>query len=156
MASVPELIDALVATLSADASLSGVVVLDGPQVTDDASPDWIIVGFDGEAGARPFDQGAEGASADHDWSGPLSTQQAERMRVALTVIHNSGDTDVRAARNRVYEVAARIRSLLRLNPGVGLPAVQAYVSASRLYQDQTPDGIQARLVLNLTADTFGL
>jgi hypothetical protein len=155
MASVPELIDAAHAAFRALPDLSDVEVLDGPAVTDTACLDWVLVGYDGEEGSKPFDQGADAASAEHDWSG-MSTQQQERISLPITILCGRGDTDVRAARNRVYEIVGHLRAYLRLNPSVGLASTRCSFTSSRLYQDQTRDGIQARLSLTLTCDTFGL
>lgn len=145
---VPELIDALVSRWRAAEGLAGVEVTDGPQVTDSAALDWVLVGFDGDAGGDYI-----AASASQDWSG-MSTRRGERIALTVGVVAARGDTDVKAARDRVYALARVLEDDLRANPAVGLVSAQVAVESSVLRQEQTQAGVQARLLLTLGCDGF--
>ena len=142
------MIDALVGRWSADVELSEAEVTDGPQVTDSAAQDWILVGFDGDPGGS-----FQAAVTQQDWAG-LSSQRGERIALTVAVVASRGDTDVKAARDRVYALARVLEDDLRADPSVGLSALQAAVDSSALHQEQTQSGVQARLLLTLGCDTF--
>ncbi|MFE7347522.1 hypothetical protein [Streptomyces fimicarius] len=148
MSRVPELIDALVAALRADEGLAGVVVTDGPEVTAGAVPDWIVVGFDGDG-----DGDFQAASSVQDWAS-LGTDRTEQFQLTVAVIALRGDTDVKAARDRVYALAAPVRALLWADPSLGLPSLQVGVGAAQLSQVQTEQGVQAVLLLTLAGEAF--
>lgn len=147
---VPEVIDALVALGNAEAGaeLSGVVVSDGPEVTATGAPDWLIVGFDGDP-AGDF----QAAQTVGGWAG-LGTGREEQFQVTVAAIAARGDTDVRAARERAYEIGARVEAWLRADPSIGLPSLEAAVEASQLTQDQTDQGVQALLLLTVAGRAF--
>lgn len=145
---VPEVLDALVALARADASLDGVVVSDGPEVTDTSARDWLIVGFDGDP-AGDF----QAAQTVGGWAG-LGTRQEEQFQVMVAAIAQRGDTDVRAARVRAYEIGGRVAEWLRLDPRIGLPELEASIEASQLTQEQTPQGVQAVLLLTVAGRAF--
>lgn len=145
---VPALIDALVAATAADSGLQGVRIADGPEVTEDAALEWLIVGFDGDP-----DGDFEAARTVGGWS-DLSTGREEAFEITVAAIVSRGDTDVRAARVRVYEIAARLEALLRADPSVGLPSLECGIEATRLQPDQTDKGIQARLLLTVAGRAF--
>lgn len=148
MSQVPVLIDAVVALARADAVLSEAEVLDGPQVTESGAADWVLVGYDGDPGGD-----FQAASTAQDWAG-LSTRRGERITLTVALVASRGDTDVRAARERVYTLGERLESLLRANPSLGLGAAQVAVDSTVLHQEQTAQGVQARLILGLGCETF--
>ncbi|MFB7597258.1 hypothetical protein [Streptomyces sp. NPDC056160] len=145
---VPEVIEALVALGRADAGLAEVEVSDGPEVTDTSAPDWLIVGFDGDpAGDMQAAQTVGG------WS-DLGGGREEQFQVTVAAIASRGDTDVRAARMRAYEIGARVEAWLRVDPSIGLRSLEAAVEASQLTQDQTEQGVQAVLLLTVAGRAF--
>lgn len=152
---VPEVIDVLVQLATTEPAYEagedgtgGVVVADGPQVTDDAAQDWLVVGFDGDP-AGDF----ESAQTVGGWS-DLGGGREEEFMVTVAAISNRGDVDIVAARRRVYEIAARVEAWLRTDPSLGLPALEAAVAGTRLVQDQTEDGACARLLLSVAGRGF--
>ncbi|MFC8658454.1 hypothetical protein ACFUCT_25105 [Streptomyces parvus] len=145
---VPELIDALVAALRADPALKGVEVTDGPEVTETGAPDWLVVGFDGDP-----DGGFQAAQTLGGWAS-LATGREEQIEVPVAAVASRGDTDVRAARMRVYEIGARLEALLAADPGVGLRSLEVAIEASQLFQPQTDQGVQARLLLTVAGRAF--
>ncbi|MFF1960995.1 hypothetical protein ACFVWX_28975 [Streptomyces sp. NPDC058220] len=145
---VPELIDALVARCTADEALADVMVTDGPEVSASSADDWLLIGFDGNA-----EGDFEAAQTVGGWCS-LQTDREEQLQIPVAAVATRGDTDVRAARVRVYEIGARLEQLLRADPGVGLPSLEVAIEASQLVQDQTTDGVQARLVLTVAGRAF--
>lgn len=148
MSRLPEIIDALVQRWTTDPDLAEARVLDGPQVTDSAAQDWVMVGYDGG------DSGSfQAATVEQDWAG-MTALREERIALTVAVVACRGDTDVKAARDRVYEMAAVLAASLRADPSAGLPQMQIAIGSNVLHQEQTPDGIQARLIITLTCNTF--
>ncbi|MGW4883365.1 hypothetical protein [Streptomyces murinus] len=147
---VPEVIEALVALGQAEASteLEGVQVSDGPEVTGSSSPDWLIIGFDGDP-----DGDFRAAQTVGGWAG-LGSRREEQWQVTVAAIASRGDTDVRAARTRAYEIGARVEAWLRADPSIGLRSLEAAIEASQLTQDQTDQGVQAVLLLTVAGRAF--
>ncbi|MFI6337838.1 hypothetical protein [Streptomyces sp. NPDC050535] len=152
---VPEVIDALVALGQLEPEYEpgpdgkgGVVVADGPQVTGDAAPDWLVVGFDGDP-----DGDFEAAQTVGGWS-DLGSGREEEFQITVAAIANRGDKDVVAARRRAYEIGARVEDWLRADPGLGLPSIEIAVAGTRLIQDQTEQGAHARLLLSVAGRGF--
>lgn len=149
MSKVPALIDALVAALRATPELSAVEVADGPVRTDSVAPDWVFVGYDGD----PTGEG-EAAVVEQNWLS-LGADRGEQIALTLTIVASRGENEVKPARDRVYEIAAPVRDLLRADPTLGVPQTQAAVGSTRLLQPQTTTGVQARLEISLVYRTLG-
>ncbi|WP_225080446.1 hypothetical protein [Streptomyces sp. CoT10] len=145
---VPEVIEALVALGEADPELAGVVVADGPQVTDSAALEWLVIGFDGDPSGD-----FEAAESVGGWTG-LGTRRDEEFQITVAAIVNRGDTDIVAARRRAYEIAARVAAWLSARPNLGLLSVEAAIGTTRLVQDQTEQGAHARLLLTVAGHAF--
>lgn len=152
---VPEVIDVLVQLAKTEDAYEasadhpcGVVVADGPQVTDDESPDWLVVGFDGDP-----DGDFESAQTVGGWS-DLGGGREEEFQVTVAAISNRGDANNVAARARVYEIAARVEAWLMADPSLGLPGLEAFVGGTRLVQDQTEKGASVRLLLSVAGRGF--
>lgn len=147
---VPEVLDALVALGRADTALADVRVTDGPEVTETGVQDWLIVGFDGDASGD-----FQAAQTVGGWAG-LGTRREEQFQVMVAAIAQRGDTDVRAARVRAYEIGARVEEWLTADPSIGLGRgqVEAAIEASQLTQDQTDKGAQAVLLLTVAGKCF--
>lgn len=93
---IPDVIEALVGLGKTDPDLKGVSVADGPQVSDTAAADWLIVGFDGDPSGD-----FEAAQSVAEFAG-LGTRREEQFQVTVAAIANRGDTNIVAARKRVY------------------------------------------------------
>lgn len=145
---IPELIDALVSQLAVDPELSGVAVVDGPEVSEVVTPDWLIVGWSGDV-----DDGGQAAQTVGGWAS-LATGREEQIDLTVAAIATRGDTEVRAARQRVYEIGARLEALLFADPSVGLRSLEVAIEASQLLQNQTDQGVQARLLLTVAGRAF--
>ncbi|CAL9302768.1 MULTISPECIES: hypothetical protein [Streptomyces] len=145
---VPEVIDRLVALGKADAALKGVRISDGPEMTEDPDLEWLIPGWDADP-TGDF----QAANTLGGWAG-LGSRREEQFQITVAVIAYNGDTDVRAARERAYEIAARVEAWFVADPSIGLPELEAAIEASQLTQDQTPKGAQAALLLTVAGRAF--
>ncbi|MEU0109510.1 hypothetical protein ABZ313_29715 [Streptomyces sp. NPDC006251] len=142
------MIEALVGLGKTDPDLKDVVVADGPEVTDSGAPDWLIVGFDGDASGD-----FEAAQSVADFAG-LGTRREEEFQLTVAAVANRGDKDIVAARKRVYEIGARVVAWLRASPNLGLAELEAGIGATRLVQGQTDQGAQAVLLLTVAGRGF--
>ncbi|MBL3670639.1 hypothetical protein JL475_32660 [Streptomyces sp. M2CJ-2] len=147
---VPEVIDALVALGAADTALAEVQVSDGPEVTETSAPDWLVIGFDGDPNGD-----FQAANTVGGWT-DFGTGREEQFQITVAAIASRGDTDVRAARARAYEIGGRVEAWLRADPSIGLGRgqVEAAIEASQLTQDQTSQGVQAVLLLTMAGRAF--
>ncbi|MEW2635939.1 hypothetical protein AB0903_30955 [Streptomyces sp. NPDC048389] len=145
---VPEVLDTLVQMGQTDPELDGVTVTDGPEVTEDSAQDWLIVGFDGDP-----DSDFVAAQTVGGWAG-LGTRREEQFQVTVAAIASRGDTDVRAARMRAYEIGARVEAWLDAAPSLGLEGLEAAIEASQLTQPQLDTGVQAVLLLTVAGSAF--
>ncbi|MFF2650387.1 hypothetical protein [Streptomyces sp. NPDC058045] len=144
----PELIDAVVAACTTAPGLDGVQVIDGPAVTDSRAGEWLIVGYDGDAGGT-----FEAGQTEGGWA-TLGTDREERLQLVAAIVVLRGGTDVRAARARAYEIAAPLEQLLAASPSLGMRSAELAIGASALVQEQTDRGAQVRLLLQLTGRAF--
>lgn len=145
---IPDVIEALVGLGKTDPDLKGVSVADGPQVSDTAAADWLIVGFDGDPSGD-----FEAAQSVAEFAG-LGTRREEQFQVTVAAIANRGDTNIVAARKRVYEIGACVIAWLRASPNLGLAELEASIGATRLVQGQTDQGAQAVLLLTVAGRGF--
>lgn len=148
MSRVPDLIDALVARLRTDEALAGVGVTDGPEITEADLDDWVLIGYDGDPTGMFLS-----AASEEEWAG-LGVSREETIQIPVTLLARRGDTDVRAARNRVYALGDTVKTILRADPTIGLPGVQSAIGSTALFQTQSDQGIQTRLVLTLACRTI--
>lgn len=145
---VPDVIDRLLTLGAADGALKGVRVSDGPELTEDADMEWLIVGFDGDPNGD-----FQTANTLGGWAG-LGSRREEQFQITVAVIVFNGDTDVRAARTRAYEIAERVEAWFVTDPTIGLPELEAAIEASQFTQDQTQKGAQATLLLTVAGRAF--
>lgn len=146
---VPEIIETLVALAAADPDLAGVAVADGPQVTETSARDWLIVGYDGDPNGD-----FQAAQTVGGWSDLSTRSREEQFQITVAAVAQRGDTDVKAARKRAYEIGERVEAWLRAAPHLGLSSVEAGIEATQLTQDQTPNGAQAVLLLTVAGRAF--
>ncbi|MFB6771142.1 hypothetical protein [Streptomyces sp. NPDC056337] len=138
----------MVALGTADAALKGVRVSDGPEITEDPDLEWLIPGWDADPNGD-----YQAANTLGGWAG-LGSRREEQFQITVAVIAYNGDTDVRAARERVYEIAARVEAWFVADPSIGLSELEAAIEASQLTQDQTQKGAQATLLLTVAGRAF--
>lgn len=142
-------IDALVAALSADGTLAG-LVWDGPPITGDPLPEVVTVGF---AFDESDDSSFEITQSYHDL-GPAASRD-ETVDVRCAVYSSNGDGDMGAARARAVVLLGAVESVLRANPTLGLTEVmRAELSVGTGRQAQTPEGAACIVQFTVTATSI--
>lgn len=135
----------LTAMWQADADLSAVEVVDGPQVNSDAANEWLFVGFDGDVP----DEGNEAVSAEQDAMAFARVKQ-ESADVTCAIVVRSGDTETTAVRARAYEILSDAEDTLRADETLSGLVMRAHVSAHQYIPVQTQGGAKARVVFTVT------
>lgn len=148
MSRIPEVIDALVAAFRNSPELSDVEVADGPLVSDGSAPDWLCVGFDGDP------EGSFEAAVSEEAYNDLYGTRGEQVTLPVTVVVSRGDTDVRDARDRAFQILAAVRALFLADPTIAGPQTQTAVGSTRLTQVQADNGIEIRLALSVVCNTL--
>lgn len=142
-------IDALVAALSADGTLAG-LVYDGPPVTDDPLFEVVTVGF---AFDESDDSSFEITQSYHDL-GPAAKRD-EQVDVRCAVYASNGDGDMGAARARAVVLLGAVESVLRANPSLGLSdALRTELSVGTGRQEQAPEGAACIVQFTVTATSL--
>lgn len=144
VSSVPEAIDALVATLKAFPGLADVEVDDGPAVTSSGRMEAIVVGFEDEAGEIPA------VESQTDLAGPVMNPAKETftLGVLIEVVNNQ----LPRARTRVYQLLANVISALAADKTLGGAVMSARVSSHVLRQQAGKGGKRARLAVTVDCD----
>lgn len=129
-------------------TLAGLHVVDGPQVTSDASDNWLFVGFNG---LNP-DEFNEGATAQQSRMAFAKVKQ-EDGQVVCAVVSRSGDPDgIPATRARAYGFVAAAEAALRADATLGSPGLvmDSFVSDHRYSPIQTQQAAKVRVVFTVT------
>lgn len=147
---VPSVLDYLVATFKASATLGAatvpVAVYDGPQVTGAPAQLILWVGLDDP----DSDTGALAAESTREWSGLGG--QSELIIVHCTAEAWSGDDTISTVRTAAYGIVAAVETLVRADTsGFGANAMLADpgVTAGALLQNATTTGAQARVTFQI-------
>ncbi|BBB01072.1 hypothetical protein RVR_8315 [Actinacidiphila reveromycinica] len=147
---VPVVLDALAAefksALSTAGGFDGVVVFDGPTVTEGAPTEAVTVGYhDDEVTSVDGEDTREG----------LSTQRSrERYTVNCAAAVLTGSGDIRAARARAYDILNVLGSALAVNPTLGQSAMSVQPGSMTLTQTQDTDGAVAVVMFGVDVDAF--
>lgn len=144
----PAVVDAILAAVNT-AAPDTVGVYDGPFVTGDTL-DSIHIGYD----ADPDGEGEAGTSA-QDWNGLGAKARNETLTVSCAVHLLRGDPNVKAARDRAYELLALVENAIHPAPSLGLtPPCQAGVTSHRLLYLHGEDiGFEVLLTFAITIQT---
>jgi len=126
-------------------TLSGVDVVDGPQVDSEPVNDRLYVGFNG---ATP-DEFNEGATAVQSRMAFQRVKQ-EDGQVACAVVSRSGDTDIPSLRARAYGFLSAAETALRNDATLNGLVMDSFVSDHRYSPIQTQQAAKVRLVFTVT------
>jgi hypothetical protein len=139
--------DAVILYLTAmwTAALTGINVVDGPQVNSDPSNDWLFVGFNGGAP----DDFNEGATAQQSLL-TFARGKQEDGQVVCSVVSVAGDTDIPSLRARAYGFVSAAEDALRADMQLGGLVMQAIVSDHRYSPIQTQQAAKVRIVFTVT------
>lgn len=142
-------VDALVTALSADATLTGLVI-DGPPVTQDELVDVVTVGYGWDAD----DDTAIEIEQEYHELGPTAKRD-ERLDVRCAAASFRGDADIAAARARCVALLGAVESVLRADPSLGLAdLLRVELSAGSIRQAQTAQGAEVVCPFTVTAHSL--
>lgn len=146
----PLLIDALLRAFNAwpdlGAATPPVAVRDGPQVTDEAVQEVLLVGW----------TGIEGEAAADSTMTPqgLSDPNREACSIRCTAVVIDGGTDIAVPRRRAYELVAAAGAAIASDPKLGGAAMRALITSVSLVPTQTTQGAQAVVTFVVDCDSF--
>jgi len=136
---------ALAALFAASGAFTGVKVVDGPQVTYEANPEWLFVGFDG----GDADGKGVGIQTEQDWMSFNRTFD-ERAAVTCALVVTAGNAELVTARARVYTLLTAASDAIRTDPTLGGTVMKSYVSGHTYHPQIGSGGSKARLVFTVT------
>lgn len=117
-----QVLAALTALWSAAPAFAGVQVKDGPVVSQDASLEWLFVGYDGGTPGQ-----SRGLAVRQQWLTYGRTME-EAGSVTCAVLVRNGSPDLVAARTRAYSLLAAAETVLRGDMTLGVLVIAAKVS----------------------------
>ncbi|MEU9861329.1 hypothetical protein AB0D99_10655 [Streptomyces sp. NPDC047971] len=145
---VPNVIDALLEILSEAPALTGVQIVDGPPVDDQAVADQLCIGYQPGEG--------EAASMAQDFAYAGARQRNEDGAVVCWIDCWSGDKEIRPTRLRAFELLAVVEDALRASdsnreaPTLSGAVQWSQVKAGSLRQAITDQGARAGLAFTVT------
>jgi len=140
---------ALLALCQAGIDLDG-EVRDGPQVTNSAALEVIVIGYVTTAD----DTAADGSFGTGDM-GQASVEETFTIHNALGVLSGSADPEaIAAGRARVFELHADVGALLAANRGLGGVVMQAEMGPWTLREDTESGGYRAELRFSVDCRAF--
>lgn len=143
---VPAVIDALVARFSL--AIPDAHVCDALPISDRDSDDWILVGFTG-----PTDEQAVTSSLTVEQM--TSDPNREQYEIACMVSAWKGvEDDVKAVRDRAYELVNAMTAELARDPRLGGLVLQARLSAQNLDQYWSEGGVSVDVRVVISVDAF--
>lgn len=146
--SLPAVIDALLVTWRAALAGAGdaTEVFDGPiGANTPAGGDVVVVGVE------PPTAAAEGQQEPHG----LGNRLQEDFTVHCRVSSLSGDTDMKARRDRAYAILAILTAVLKTNPTLGGVCDRVFLGRElTLWQGQITDGAVAEVAFDITGSAW--
>lgn len=138
--------DAVILALTATwQSLTGVDVVDGPQVDSDPVNDRLYVGYSGDT-PDDFNIGATGEQS----LMTFAKGKQEDGQVTCAVVSRSGDTDIPVLRLRAYGFFSAAETALRNDMTLGGLVMHAFVSSHQYSPVQTQAAAKVRVVFTVT------
>lgn len=139
---VPTTITALVAVL--ETVLDPGIVYDGPEITGEAPPVVVCVGYDG----NPDGDFRAVENWQQTWAGLGAQRKDESFDIVGCVVAFSGDVTIGDKRSQVFATFGAVETALRAatttSLGLAAPAM-AQFTAGEYYQEQTTGGLQCRI-----------
>lgn len=144
---VPAVLDALVALWAGTPQLSG-IVQDGPIPVASASTEVLAVGADDGDDEGVSTQGLVAAE------GMGSRPDREQFTVTCLVAVMDGASDMKAARDRAFELVAAASEAVTQDRTLGGVVMRAHVRGLSLRQLQTDGGALARVLFGVACDAY--
>lgn len=144
----PAVLDALVALCGSAAGLDGVTIHDGPQVTSAPLKEVITIGWDGD------EDNDEAVQSQQAWAAIGQKAKDETLQIPCAAIAWRGDTNIKAVRDRAYELLGEVEDALRADPSLGFPPPTIVaMTTGNAYQRQTDKGAQCRVMFTIGVQT---
>jgi hypothetical protein len=140
---VPAAVDALLSAFQTAPELAGVRVVDGPPTTDVSEQDLLFVGWQPDNDIS--------VALTQTFAGASTRIRDETFDVGCYLESRSGDTDLKARRDRAFDLFAVVEQVLRgtqANPdaaSLGGAVLWSQLTAGDFRQAQTEAGAQAGL-----------
>lgn len=138
---IPTVLDALVSTLSTDARLDGVAIVDGQPAHGLDGPS-ILVGHGGDDAAIEADRVADLVGSQESYT------------VVSTVWAWNGSTDLKAVRTQAFDIVAIVDDIVRADPRLGSTVARAHITVMDVGQSQTPEGATVGVRVGIHVDAF--
>lgn len=129
--------------LQASSALSGVTVVDGPPVGDQADTDYLYVGW------QPDSDTAADMRQDFAYAG--ARRRDEEFDIFCVVDTWSGDSDVKTRRDRAFVLLGAVEDALRATdvaptaPTLSGAVLFSHLTGGVLQQAATPQGVRVRI-----------
>lgn len=146
----PAVLDTLVVAfrsgLQAAGGFEGVVVFDGPTVTEAAPLEAVTVGYaDDEVTSVDGQTAHEGLAIDR-------SREQYTVNCSVAVLTGSGDN--KAARARAYEIFGVLGAALASDPTLGRTVMMVQPGSMTLTLSQGPEGAVAVILFGVDVDAF--
>jgi hypothetical protein len=147
--SVPAAVTGILAAFRTSPALgvAGVPVRDGPELTATPALEAVAVGYTGDAN----EDVVTGAASPE---GLAVLPDRERYAVMCAIEVLDGEGDLAAARARAYALHAACGAALAVDHSLGKAVLRASLGIGSLQQQQTPNGMLARVVFPVNIDAF--
>lgn len=143
LSAVPGVIDALTAGLATP--LPAASIIDGPVGRRELKPDAVVIGIGPPTTSVDGQQVRQG----------LSLRANETFTLHCIASSISGDTNMKAVRDRAYALVAAVEGFLRSDPTLGGAADLVSLGEDlTLMQDQTQDGAVAEVAFDITVKAW--
>lgn len=144
---VPAAISAAVAAFQAAASLNGVRVLDGPEISDIAALEVLTIGWaDDTTGNAADNQPAlEGLAGNPD---------RELYSIHCAAAVTNGSQDITAARTQAYGILGAAGQVIKADMTLGGVVMNARIGATSLRQVQDTRGATAMVLFDIDCDAY--
>lgn len=143
----PAAISGLLTAFKSSPDLTGVKILDGPEVTTGAT-EAITVGYSDD----PAVQVAVDAVMAMEGLAANPSHEQYMIHCAVSVLRGNGD--IAAARARVYELFGAVGAALAADPRLGGAVMLAQISSYNLTQAQGSKGALAILAFTVEVEAF--
>lgn len=139
---IPAAIDGLLALCAAEATLAGVLIHDGTPMSDEDA-EYVAIGY-----SDVGDGNVESVSARQEPATLGNLRRSETADINCQVCAWSGDTDMKAVRDRAFELFGGVETAVRSDGTLGGAVIFADIGSYSIRQLQTTTG--ALVLINFT------
>lgn len=144
---VPDVVDALVDAFKVAEEFTDVTVWDGPELSGTVVLEMLSVAFTGDDN----DSDVQSTSVAEGLGGGID-RETFTVRCSAAVL--KGNSNMRAARRRAYELCSAAGAVLARDPSLGRLVLRARLGQHTFKQMQTDRGAQALVVFGIDIDAY--